>query len=126
MNQWTRQCGYEVSVVRFYPYTSTSVSTPTPTANSKGNLEEEAEEPRPVPHSHKVERLIHLELAEKKVRKACGTCGKEHREWFEVEASREGMRVVDEVCRRWCDWAELKQTGEVKIKTKTKMETRGV
>lgn len=106
MNQWTRQCGYEVSVVRFYPYTSTSTSPFTSPPPSKGKVEEE--QPRPVPHSHKVERLIHLELAEKKVRKACGACGKEHREWFEVEASKEGMRAVDEVCRRWCDWADAK------------------
>ncbi len=57
---------------------------------------------------HRVERLIHVELAEKRVTEqaACENCGREHREWFEVEASREGLRAVDEVIRRWVGWAE--------------------
>lgn len=37
-------------------------------------------------------------------------CGREHREWFEVEGvregSREGVREVDEVVRRWVGWSE--------------------
>jgi len=33
-------------------------------------------------------------------------CGREHKEWFEVEASREGVRGVDEVVRRWVGWGE--------------------
>ena len=59
-----------------------------------------------MPHAHRVERLIHLELADKRVTHNCEACGKEHREWFEVEASREGVRGVDEVVRRWVAWAE--------------------
>jgi hypothetical protein len=63
-----------------------------------------------MPHSHKVERLVHLELAGRGLRVAdrerCGACGREHREWFEVEASREGVRGVDEVVRRWVEWDE--------------------
>jgi len=35
-----------------------------------------------------------------------GFGGKEHREWFEVKASREGVRGVDGVVRRWVGWAE--------------------
>jgi len=59
------------------------------------------------PHVHRVERLIHIELGEKRVKQAkCGMCGKEHREWFEVEATREGLRSVDEVVKRWVGWAE--------------------
>lgn len=54
----------------------------------------------------RVERLIHLELGEQRVVKKCEACGKEHREWFEVEASREGVKKVDEVVKRWVDWAE--------------------
>ena len=96
MNQWSRQCGYELSVVRFYPYTS-AASPP---------VKREEANPKPVANSHKVERLIQLELADKRVKRACAACGKEHREWFEVEASREGMKGVDEVCRRWCGWGE--------------------
>jgi hypothetical protein len=53
-----------------------------------------------------VERLIHLELAAQRVVKKCDACGKDHREWFEVEASREGVKAVDEVIKRWVAWAE--------------------
>ena len=52
----------------------------------------------------RVERLIQLELAEKRVKRVCAGCAKEHREWFEVEATREGLRAVDEVVRRWVGW----------------------
>ncbi len=63
-----------------------------------------------MPHSHKVERLVHLELAGRGLRLSdgdkCRACGKEHREWFEVEASRRAVEIVDEVVRRWADWDE--------------------
>lgn len=62
--------------------------------------------PKKVPHAHKVERLIHIELSEKRVKRECETCGKEHREWFEVEGDRKGVKGVDEVVRRWVRWAE--------------------
>ncbi len=99
MNEWTRQCGYNLSLVRFYPYvatssrpsTSTTLATPTP---------------QKVPHAHKAERLIHLELADQRVKRSCESCGKEHREWFVVNSSREGLRNVDEVIKRWVRWAQ--------------------
>ena len=53
-----------------------------------------------------MERLIHLELADQRVKKNCEACGKEHREWFEVAGTREGVKAVDEVVRRWVVWAE--------------------
>ena len=98
LNQWSRQCGYNLSLIRYYPYhpslSSTSVDTP--------------RTPRKVPNVHKVERLIHLELASKRAQGSgkCGACGKEHREWFEVEARRKSVKVIDEVVRRWVDWGE--------------------
>ena len=99
MNQWTRQCGYELEIIRFYPYQpSRSPQASLPSANASMSTK--------VAFSHKVERLIHLELAEKRVKRECATCGKEHREWFEVDATTKGMKAVDEVCRRWCGWAE--------------------
>jgi hypothetical protein len=61
---------------------------------------------RKVPYVKRVERLIHLELAEKRVMRDCAACGREHREWFEVEASEKGVRNVDEVVRRWVAWGE--------------------
>jgi hypothetical protein len=62
---------------------------------------------RKVPHVHRVERLIHIELADLRVRDLgpCGECGKEHREWFEIEACKDALRRVDECVRRWVAWA---------------------
>ncbi|GAB1314767.1 hypothetical protein MFIFM68171_04977 [Madurella fahalii] len=95
LNEWQRQCGYNLSLIRYYPY----VPSGSPAA-----------EPRKIPHSHKVERLVHIELTGRGMRVAdrekCEACGKEHREWFEVEASRTAVAEVDDVVRRWSDWDE--------------------
>ena len=61
---------------------------------------------RKVPFVKRVERLIHLELAEKRVMRDCAACGREHREWFEVEGSEKGVKGVDEVVKRWVAWGE--------------------
>jgi hypothetical protein len=61
---------------------------------------------RKVPHAHRVERLIHLELADQRVIKQCDACGKTHKEWFKVEATRDGVKKVDDVVKRWVDWDE--------------------
>ncbi|KFX97584.1 hypothetical protein O988_04789 [Pseudogymnoascus sp. VKM F-3808] len=93
LNEWSRQCGYNLSLVRYYPYQPSSPGVQVGT-------------PRKVPCAHRVERLIHLELSGMRARGGggCESCGREHREWFEVEATREGVRSVDEVVRRWVDW----------------------
>ncbi|KAK3370442.1 meiotically up-regulated gene 113-domain-containing protein [Podospora didyma] len=95
LNEWQRQCGYNLSLIRYYPY----ISSTSPAAV-----------PRKIPHSHKVERLVHIELAGRGLRVAdqekCATCGREHREWFEVDATRQAVADVDEVVRRWSDWNE--------------------
>lgn len=94
MNEWKRQCGYDLSLIRFYPYIQTGSGV----------------EPRKMPHSHKVERLIHLELRGLGLgvsdRGECQACGRTHKEWFEVEATQEGVLRVDEAIRRWVDWDE--------------------
>ena len=101
MNEWTRQCGYNLSLIRFYPYMPTSHSRPiTSTAPASPSS------PQKVLHAHKVERLIHLELAEQKFKRNCESCGKGHREWFEVDSSREGVTKVDEVVKRWVGWGQ--------------------
>ena len=96
LNEWQRQCGYNLSLIRYYPYVPSS---------SPGSAV-----PRKIPHSHKVERLVHIELTGRGLRVAdrekCEACGREHREWFEVEASRSAVADVDEVVRRWSDWDE--------------------
>ncbi|KAI1099119.1 DUF1766-domain-containing protein [Jackrogersella minutella] len=96
LNEWTRQCGYNLSLIRYYPHISSS----------------QPSTPRKMPHSHKVERLIHLELAGAGLRVSdkanCDVCGKAHREWFEIDASKKGIAMVDEVVKRWSDWDESK------------------
>lgn len=94
LNEWTRQCGYNISLIRYYPYVSSS----------------QPAEPRKMPHSHKVERLVHLELAGAGLRVSdkanCDACGKAHKEWFEIDANKHGISMVDEVIKRWSDWDE--------------------
>ncbi|KAI4193930.1 MAG: hypothetical protein LQ346_003791 [Caloplaca aetnensis] len=108
MNEWTRQCGYNLSLIRFYPYVPSSSTHNSPTPRASSAPQTSPLSPRKVPHAHKVERLIHLELAERRVRRDCETCGKEHREWFEVGGDRRGVKAVDEVIRRWVGWAEMR------------------
>jgi hypothetical protein len=43
---------------------------------------------------------------ERLIMKKCEACGKQHQEWFEVAATRDGVKKVDEVIKRWVDWAE--------------------
>lgn len=111
LTSWSKQCGYTLSLLRFYPYTRTSKSpSSSPThlhANHDNVPFSPASQPQTLPYTHRIERLIHLELSASRVKQAqCGKCGREHKEWFEVEASREGVRGVDEVVRRWVGWGE--------------------
>jgi hypothetical protein len=103
MNEWQRQCGYSLSLVRYYPYTP---SAPSPTPSPKNSPCRASDVGRKVPNVNRVERLIHLELGEQRVMKSCEACGKTHKEWFEVEANKEGVKRVDEVVKRWVEWAE--------------------
>lgn len=126
MNEWTRQCGYSLSLVRFYPYVSSSTPTPSPQASPANSRRQSAQNVnanhrasdagivRKVPTVMRVERMIHLELAEQRVMKKCEACGKQHQEWFEVEATKDGVKKVDEVIKRWVEWAELANAERVK------------
>ncbi|CAG8890996.1 unnamed protein product [Penicillium egyptiacum] len=112
--EWSKQCSYDLTLIRYYPYTPSSSTSPSPARvpqshNSRNRAPSASLVPgRKVPHVHRVERLIHLELAAQRVRDLgqCPECGKEHREWFEVEAAKESLRRVDECIRRWVSWAE--------------------
>lgn len=113
--EWTRQCSHDLTLIRYYPYTPSSASSsparvPASRQRASSNASPAASLPpgRKVPHVHRVERLIHLELADLRVRDLgrCDECGKEHREWFEVEAAKEALRRVDECVRRWVSWGE--------------------
>jgi Meiotically up-regulated gene 113 len=107
LNEWSRQCGHNLSLIRYYPYNPSSPPgasphNPSTISNSRNGIAT----PTKVPHAHRIERLIHIELADKRARESgrCASCGSVHREWFEVEASREGVRGVDEVVKRWVGW----------------------
>ncbi|OAP56937.1 hypothetical protein AYL99_09049 [Fonsecaea erecta] len=126
MTQWTKQCGQNITLIRYYPHntrdsgSNNTIHTPRRPGATAGVSRSSALLPPPLPpslpspannnkvsHVHKVERLIHLELAEKRaVKTECEQCGREHKEWFEIEATRGGLRGVDEVVRRWVAWAE--------------------
>jgi T5orf172 domain len=106
LSQWTKQCGQNITLIRYYPYSPSASNSSSHASPSKPNSNSRVPG-RKVPHVHRVERLIHLELAAKRAQKdVCEQCGREHREWFEVEASKTGLRGVDEVVRRWVRWAE--------------------
>lgn len=97
MTQWTKQCNQNITLVRYYPYHSSTAADPRSPGGSK------------VPHVNRVERLIHLELRGMgmgKDKESCAECGREHREWFEVPGTQEGLRGVDGVVKRWVKWAE--------------------
>ena len=106
MNEWSRQCNHNLSVLRYYPYLPSS-PRPSPQSPFPSPSSPTPTSPRQVPHAHKVERLIHLELAHLRVKRGCAACGKEHREWFEVEGCREGIEEVDRVVRRWVDYGMM-------------------
>ncbi|KAI4235332.1 MAG: hypothetical protein LQ352_008102, partial [Teloschistes flavicans] len=63
MNEWTRQCGYDLSLIRYYPYipsSSTSSPLPSPPRSSPSSRNTTAAalgggSPRKVPHAHRVE-----------------------------------------------------------------------
>ncbi|OJJ48278.1 hypothetical protein ASPZODRAFT_130250 [Penicilliopsis zonata CBS 506.65] len=101
LNEWTRQCSHHLTLIRYYPYSPSSGSSPSSTSLLSPNLSAK------VNHVHRVERLIHIELRDIKARDLgmCPDCGKEHREWFDIPATKEGLRRVDECVRRWVDWA---------------------
>ena len=108
--EWTRQCEKNVSLLRYYPYIPGYVpfsddSIPAASRAASVSAPMPAGAPTKVPFAHRVERLIHVELSDLRVRRHCMVCQGEHREWFEVERSMEAVKAVDEVCRRWVDWA---------------------
>jgi hypothetical protein len=109
MTQWQKQCGHDITLLRYYPnvnvnpdkqFPRSPSSTPHPTLT-------------PAPLVPRIERLIQLELAGLRIKQEkCDACGREHREWFEVEASWKGVRGVDEVVRRWVEWGMREGQGE--------------
>ncbi|KAL4933130.1 uncharacterized protein BDV17DRAFT_147557 [Aspergillus undulatus] len=103
LNEWSKQCSNHLTLIRYYPYTPSS---------GRGKGDKWGFEPgKKVPHVHRVERLIHLELAETRIQDLgpCPECGREHKEWFEVAAERAALKRVDECIRRWVHWAHTQK-----------------
>lgn len=102
LNEWTRQCSHNLTLIRYYPYTP---SSPASSPRRNGVLLEQG---RKVPHVHRVEKLIHIELRDIRVRDIgrCEECNREHREWFEIAAEKNELRRVEECIRRWIRWGE--------------------
>ncbi|OQO04535.1 hypothetical protein B0A48_09457 [Cryoendolithus antarcticus] len=132
MTEWQRQCGYAITLLRWYPYVPTSshpsspAASPPPSARrvppnrqspqpqlypdlSRPSPRRDSSAVRKVPQVKKVERLVHLELADRQVKQKCTVCGRDHKEWFSIAATEKGVRGVDEVVRRWVGWAEAQQ-----------------
>ena len=101
MNQWKRQCGYELTVIRFYPTTTT-----TTTAAKSSSSSSSSSSVTKVKHVRRVERLIHLELLSNRVKSACLACGQVHQEWFAVDPHPQCLRAVNQTVLRWVTWAE--------------------
>lgn len=91
LNQWQKQCQYNISLLRSYPFADTGRSA------------------QMVPFVGKVESLIHLELEMlgKRVKRQC-RCGTEHREWFEFDATPKAVKEVDELVQKWIRWSQNK------------------
>lgn len=88
-----QQCSQNLTLVRYYPYQSSS--------HASTGVSQKA------PNVHRLERLVHLELTDIRVKpeQACSHCGKKHQEFFEIEATKEQLKRVDECVRRWVDFS---------------------
>ena len=124
LNEWSRQCAQPLALLRYYPHAASASPHNSPHASRRSSPHtspgassgpqrrrrsstpgaEQGDAPRKLERVARVERLIHLELAPRRVLRDCENCGRAHREWFEVPANREGLRAVDEVVRRWVGW----------------------
>ncbi|EGE04572.1 hypothetical protein TEQG_03443 [Trichophyton equinum CBS 127.97] len=95
----TQQCSHNLTLIRYYPYHPSSGAA-------------SLDLPQKAPNVHRLERLVHLELADIRVKpgQPCEECGRKHQEYFEVEASKEQLRRVDECVRRWVEYSQLNPT----------------
>lgn len=105
LNEWSKQCSHNLTLIRYYPYTN---SSPSPSPARRPDSGHSQGHGRRVPHVHRVERLIHIELADQRVKGEgpCAQCNKEHREWFEFNATKDALKIVDDCVRRWVTWGE--------------------
>lgn len=116
LNQWSQQCAHHLTLMRYYPYApptsrdgrsshtrTFSHGSPSPQTSSIPSITEK------IPATHRVEALVLTELSDLMVPfyEPCSSCGKKHKEWFEVRATEEQLRAVDECVRRWVRWSQI-------------------
>ncbi|KAF2151201.1 DUF1766-domain-containing protein [Myriangium duriaei CBS 260.36] len=93
MKQW-KKCRYSGALLRVYPF------VPGLEMHKQGSHGQVM-----VPNCHRVESLIHAELADERFLVDCSSCRKRHKECFEIDATIGALRSMDEVAQRWIRWA---------------------
>ncbi|ORX96257.1 DUF1766-domain-containing protein [Basidiobolus meristosporus CBS 931.73] len=106
--QWNKGCGKLVKLVESFPSdVSSSTSVPNPQS----------------PYSHRLERLIHIHLADKyKVEPFyCGGCSRYHTEWFMVPCAAHytvkypGWTLIREIIQHWLRYVHALQANQGRI-----------
>jgi T5orf172 domain len=125
MHQWSRSCSYTPILMEFFP--SQPVLTPRPTSSTssltsvvrKVDTGKQGKSVKCVV-THRVERLIHLELEDRFGRAdiwgegGC-RCGRVHKEWFRGwDAAGGGWSEVRDVIARWVGFARIAY-GEINV-----------
>lgn len=120
MNQWMQKCGVVPRLIEFFPTPPTSLQPqPQPQLDERRSpLHQDlflspSDAPK-VKLSHRVERLIHLELRDRHRAEvaACKGCGEIHREWFRVgkgdneAGNQNGWLELRQVIVRWVYYVE--------------------
>lgn len=95
MSQLEKSCMNKIVLVKFFP---------------SGDNDESC--PRKVTmclNTHRVERLIHLELADRfgRMEPRICHCGKIHREWFRAGKGKNGWEQLRDVITRWVDFGRI-------------------
>lgn len=115
--QWSRSCSYTPLLVEFFPSPPVPIQRPTSSASSLISPVRKRDTVKPTKSvkcavTHRVERLIHLELEDRFGRadiwgeEGC-RCGKIHKEWFRGwNEEGGGWSEVRDVIARWVGFAK--------------------
>lgn len=105
LGQWRSQCQSKDPLLRAF--------LPTSDHKKQGLLSgADAPDAPAVSHSHKWERLVHLELTDfgKRVDDHCQDCGSKHREIFmiprHITTSQDGFQVTVRIVRKWLKFTQ--------------------
>jgi hypothetical protein len=113
--QWSRSCPYTPLLVEFFPSPPLKTLRRSSSTSSISSLFRRAEMSETLQRmvkcsiTHRVERLIHLELEDRFGRAEISPegcqCGKVHKEWFRSGSG--GWREVRDVIVRWVGFARI-------------------